>query len=342
MCLIIAPREPTGKLLLDDEKLRDAFRQNDDGWGFMWLDTKDGKPSLGRLRGLAIEDLIAAYATLKEMPGLHLHLRTKTHGLVDVKNCHPFAVTSDTLLMHNGIFRINTLLPDRSDTWHYAALISRRFAEHGNTDPIYEDAKWQKDTEDYFSYSKGVFLREDGKRWICNEKHGTWHEDQWYSNTSGAPWIYRSNWTPSRVYMGGYHHMSDSLYEDFGEHGLAVVRGNAEQRGSVQPALSAGWRKQTKRGATPDCQLCDDGAGTVSCKCCGAFVCSDCRTYCKGYGHICDRCVSEHSSGTQPIVNEKEEVTSETSQGGGDGGVGQGEQCGQECGGQESVGGKAQ
>jgi hypothetical protein len=341
MCLIIAPKEPTGKLVLDADKLRSAFTQNDDGWGFMWLDEKDGAPSLGRMRGLLVDELVAAYDTLKDKPGLHLHLRTKTHGLVDVKNCHPFAVTTDTLLMHNGILRVDTLLPDRSDTWHYAALISRRFAEHGDTNPIYFDEKWQEDTAKFFGTSRGVFLREDGKRWICNEKYGTWYEDQWYSNTGGAPWIKpKYDYSHQSYPMHGYY-MSDSIYEDYGD-GLGYVRqpisGKHSDRGSLrQPGLAAGWRKQDR---WPGCQLCNDGDGTVSCKSCGSFVCGDCRTYWKGFGHLCDRCLSEHAGGTQPIVEEKEGVKDETGTGVGHGAVGQEEQCVQECGGQGSVGGE--
>lgn len=327
MCLIVAPRNPDGQLVLTPEQLTQAFARNSDGWGLMWLDEDKDGPTIQRMRGLKLDELLTAYEVLKNKRGLHLHLRTRTHGKTDTANCHPFPIGGDTYLMHNGVFRIDEIFNDRSDTWHYAALTSTRLLEYGSTDPIFTDEGWQKATERFFGGgSKGVFLRADGKRFIANESAGTWFEEQWYSNTSGAPWTYTRSFTTyggsSYVYMGGdydaavkYRSYADGTWKDEDEKtpskGVAV--------GEVVGQLFAGWRNS--RNKTP-CGYCKDGNGTAKCMVCDERVCTNCREWVvEERAHICLDCMAK-------LMALDEEKTDATKTDDRHGGVGEGQQQG--------------
>lgn len=328
MCLIVAPRKPDGHLVLTEDQLKQAFARNSDGWGFMWLETdEEGGEVIQRMRGLQLDEFLAAYEALKGERGLHLHLRTRTHGKTDVANCHPFPIGEDSYLMHNGVFRIDDIFSDRSDTWHYAALTSARLMEFGSTDPIFDNEDWQKSTAKFFGSSKGVFLRADGKRFIANESSGTWFEEQWYSNTGGAPWTYTRSFTTgygNYVYMGAdrdagvlYRSYADGTWEDdkTPAKGTAVV---AEVK-QVVGQLFAGWRNG--RNKTP-CGFCTDGNGTAKCLVCDERVCTNCREWIvEERAHICLDCMAK-------LMVLEEEKTDATKTDDRDGGVGQEQQQG--------------
>jgi len=159
--------------------LEEGFRCNGHGAGFVTAHR-------GRLeicKGFFTFDAFrAAY-----IPHAHkqsaIHFRLATHGDRNEANCHPFAVTDEIALIHNGILPIDTSdAKEMSDTWHYVeyvlkplALENRDFYSHGSIKFLGESA---------ISGSKFVFLRADGDWDIWNREDGHWNGDIWYSNKS--------------------------------------------------------------------------------------------------------------------------------------------------------------
>lgn len=98
MCLII--NREKGQTI-SGEFFKDVHSRNKDGWGVMYNSTKDGRVIVKK--GLVLEEFLTLYDTLqsKDIPCV-IHFRMKTHGPVNVENCHPFEVVRGVHFMHNG------------------------------------------------------------------------------------------------------------------------------------------------------------------------------------------------------------------------------------------------
>lgn len=115
MCLIIE----CNKHIPISYKLMEEFqRRNDDGFGFMWV--QDGELKTYKTPNGSLEELYAKYQELMEFDPV-IHLRQKTHGLIDHENTHPYPVgTTGIWLMHNGVLSGgNQEDTSKSDTWHF-------------------------------------------------------------------------------------------------------------------------------------------------------------------------------------------------------------------------------
>jgi len=176
MCLAIY--KPS-KAQVDWDALEEGFRCNAHGAGFVTA----RKGVLEIHKGFFTFDAFrAAY-----LPHAHkqaaIHFRLATHGDRNEANCHPFSVTDEIAMIHNGILSIDTSdAKEMSDTWHYVqyvlrplALENRDFYSHGSIKFLGESA---------ISGSKFVFLRADGDWDIWNQDDGHWKGDLWYSNRS--------------------------------------------------------------------------------------------------------------------------------------------------------------
>lgn len=176
MCLAIY--KPS-KASVDWDALEEGFKCNGHGAGFVTAH----KGVLEIQKGFFTFDAFrAAY-----MPHVHkqaaIHFRLATHGDKNEANCHPFSVTDEIAMIHNGILSIDTSdAKEMSDTWHYVEYVlkplaeeSRDFYSHGSIKFLGEAA---------ISGSKFVFLRADGDWDIWNQDDGHWQGDIWYSNRS--------------------------------------------------------------------------------------------------------------------------------------------------------------
>jgi hypothetical protein len=176
MCLAIY--KPS-KAQVDWDALEEGFRCNSHGAGFVTAH----KGVLEVHKGFFTFDAFReAY-----LPHAHkqaaIHFRLATHGDKNDANCHPFSVTDEIAMIHNGILSIDTSdAKEMSDTWHYVeyvlkplALENRDFYSHGAIKFLGEAA---------ISGSKFVFLRADGDWDIWNQEDGHWKDDMWYSNRS--------------------------------------------------------------------------------------------------------------------------------------------------------------
>lgn len=176
MCLAIY--KPSD-VLPDWGALEEGFKFNRDGAGFVAV--SDGKlvVSKGHFTFDAFREAYRPYVDLQAA----IHFRWATHGKKDTQNCHPFLITDDLAVIHNGVLNIKCdLNDDMSDTWHYVQHILTPMAER---DP---DFFWQPEMiflgESAIKGSKFVFLRADGETMIWNESDGHWAGDIWYSNAS--------------------------------------------------------------------------------------------------------------------------------------------------------------
>lgn len=130
MCIIVAV--PANVQMPSDDVLKECFRSNPDGAGFMFADGKRVKIRKGFMKW---EDFVAALDA--EQPpknsGLVMHFRIATHGKVQPSCCHPFPVSAerDDLkatsidcrwgVAHNGIIsgrNTNTEWSDSMDFIH--------------------------------------------------------------------------------------------------------------------------------------------------------------------------------------------------------------------------------
>lgn len=184
MCILI--HHPVGTMLTD-EHFADFYDKNPDGFGAII--------NVGHK-----VDVIKRVGTLNEIQRLYdkhiagreaiIHMRWRTHGDIDLHNCHPYEVVPGLWMAHNGVLSHgNTADPAKSDTWHYINDVLRPLL---TKDPelIHEEA-FQKLVAAHIGYSnKFGFMDHEGRTVILNKQSGIEHDNVWYSNTYA--------WTPGK------------------------------------------------------------------------------------------------------------------------------------------------
>lgn len=182
MCLAIY--KPAG-ITIPEDHLERGFDSNPHGAGFAYVDPE---------RGLVIEKgffkfkkFIAAWRKVDTLQAV-VHFRFATHGKRNEANCHPFPVTPDLCMVHNGIIDIDcSKARKKSDTWHFVEQVVKPFVGH-NPDSFFTCDATRLLVEEYVRGSKLVFLASDGRFSIFNEKLGDWDKGVWYSNTCYRAW----------------------------------------------------------------------------------------------------------------------------------------------------------
>jgi hypothetical protein len=114
MCLIIECKKdiPISRELMDE-----FVGRNNDGFGLMYV--KDNKLETEKYFDGTPDQLWERYEATKEYEPV-IHLRMKTHGLIDHTNTHPYYCIHGIWLMHNGVLSIgNSSDTNKSDTWHF-------------------------------------------------------------------------------------------------------------------------------------------------------------------------------------------------------------------------------
>jgi hypothetical protein len=125
MCLIIyKPRHAEVPVDL----LRSAAEHNPDGFGLMffggsnWVNVK-------RRPITCFNALCRAYRSVGDQECV-IHLRLRTRGDITAANTHPFRVTPDVYIAHNGTLDIDYRVQGRSDSWHAANDYLRPILRH--------------------------------------------------------------------------------------------------------------------------------------------------------------------------------------------------------------------
>jgi glutamine amidotransferase len=194
MCLAIY--KPS-KVSIDWDALEEGFRCNSHGAGFVTV--HGGKLTISK--GFFTFDAFrAAYLPYERMQAA-IHFRLATHGEKDAGNCHPFPVTDEIAMIHNGVLPIDTSDDkSRSDTWHYVEYVLKPLAAESRS--FYSHSSIKFLGEAAISGSKFVFLRADGDWTIWNQDEGHWADDVWFSNKSYQKSFGFASW-PKRMEIVG-------------------------------------------------------------------------------------------------------------------------------------------
>ena len=180
MCIAIV--KPAGATITK-ETLGYCHDRNPDGCGFAYVNVdRNGKRKLRTRKDMEFESfyrkLEKAISKNPESPFL-IHFRIKTHGKIDLANCHPFMVDRNHVFIHNGtISGVGSDL-EKSDTRLFNESVLRVLPKNWN-----QNSGIKKLIEEFISYSKLAVLNLDGEVNIYNENKGEWVDGVWYSNSS--------------------------------------------------------------------------------------------------------------------------------------------------------------
>lgn len=171
MCVIaVLPKH----IALSQKILKNCYENNPDGFGIMAL--VDGKMQIAKSMG-NFDVFLTEYRNFPQNVERALHFRWATHGALDEKNCHPFPVTPDLWLMHNGV--INTCEVDDtfSDTWNFAThdLGREEIIKSWGMDAI-ERPDFKAMLEKISAGSKLFFMDTQGRTLRTFEKD--WHKER--------------------------------------------------------------------------------------------------------------------------------------------------------------------
>ena len=181
MCIIIYNK--TG--ILSKKIIQNSSKNNPDGAGLMYAHA-------GRLyivRDLVNEKIIARYYELrKAMPTVPivLHFRIATDGGITTDNCHPYRISANTALVHNGILReYSGLKSSKSDTRLFIDANLKPFSDAS----LFAAPLLRLIELAIGSGNKFVMMRADGETAILNEKAGVWDKpgENWFSNYTYEP-----------------------------------------------------------------------------------------------------------------------------------------------------------
>lgn len=177
MCLLI--QQPAG-CTFSKVELRDFIARNPDGYGYARAD--HGHIVWGKMVADA-ETIIADY--YQHMAGKEgmLHFRMATHGPTDRANAHPFLVTPEIVLAHNGILNSgNPFCATESDTAHFVKYIVQPIAL-SNPDLLFTP-EWGEMIGNLIGHSNKLTIQHaDGRAVIINSESGVLHKGAWMSNT---------------------------------------------------------------------------------------------------------------------------------------------------------------
>lgn len=210
MCLAIY--QPATKSI-PEEHLREGFKNNPHGAGFMYFDDKG---ELHTYQSMHFDAFIDEYETAWALHGQHspfaIHFRWATHGTQDISNVHPFRMNKHVAVLHNGILPCKIVDKSMSDT----AAFVRDYL--GNMPRNWQDNEFLFDmVEEYCRGSKLVIMTNDPEAEYCayivNEDAGHWHEGVWYSNASYACAKPRGMVTYKSAEISAQTFEQDSLYD---------------------------------------------------------------------------------------------------------------------------------
>ena len=214
MCLLV--NQPSTTRFTEDF-IADVYEKNSDGFGVMYAE--DGKLHVYKCLPTSAKDMYEFYQAHAEGRDCVWHARMKTHGDIDLDNCHPYRVTDDIWLAHNGVLSTgNNADRSKSDTWHFIRNVIAP-ALTANPD-LMLDHDWQRMIGSIIgSSNKFGLVRADGEIVIINEQSGVNFVGAWLSNTyawSTTKFGFRSSYQGQVGYTDLYSR--NGYYEDEGRY----------------------------------------------------------------------------------------------------------------------------
>lgn len=244
MCILIHHYADTNFEL---DHLRDFFSKNSDGFGAL-VKQPDGVKVIKTVGNL--DEIHELYNNEVKGHEAVIHFRMKTHGDIDLFNCHPYQVTENLWMAHNGILSTgNTADPSKSDTWHYIENYLKPLLAR---DPqlIHEPA-FQKLIESHIGYSnKFGFMDGDGKVVIINRQAGVTHLKAWLSNTyawSPSRWGYYQNYGTTSSLQAADRY--NKYYQGFDNYDI-WDKGSQVMEKKTKPLTRKEKRKAKKQAAS--------------------------------------------------------------------------------------------
>ena len=185
MCLLVT--QSADSPILSAEWLEDFYDSNSDGVGVMYA--FDGRLVVEKLLPKDGKEFVQFYNEHIHGRECAFHLRMKTHGHIDLINCHPYEILNyedhgiDLWLMHNGILHTDNKADiTKSDTWHYIndylrpmLIDNPDFAFHPSFNALISDH--------IGSSNKFVIMDNFGRQAVLNEPQGVYWGGRWLSNT---------------------------------------------------------------------------------------------------------------------------------------------------------------
>lgn len=245
MCILI--HHPAGTHFSQDQLL-DFFSKNSDGFGAIVKrgDTVEVLKSIG-----TFEEINALY--IEQVSGYEaiIHFRMKTHGAIDIANCHPYEVVPGVWMAHNGVLSTgNHKDPKMSDTWHYIQDFLKPVLEQDVT--LIHNPGFQRMIASHIGASnKFGFMNQDGEVVLINEASGVWHQEIWYSNTyAWTPWKFGLGKQPAPIAPAGYSRYGyDNEYGGWYERNSkanASVKTKQDSLFDERYASSSSWKFSNK------------------------------------------------------------------------------------------------
>lgn len=201
MCLLV--NQPAGTKF-DDAFLKGVYDRNSDGLGVMY--SKDSLLHYAKIVPNTFEDFKHFYKEHIEGHDCAWHARMKTHGDIDLTNCHPYWVLTEDdgypiMLMHNGVLSTGNVKDrSKSDTWHFINDYLRPMLLSNPT--WFTSDEFAKMVSSFIGYGNKFSLMDAyGNLVTLNKSAGTTHEGAWLSNTYAwdAPrptWNFNKGKTP--------------------------------------------------------------------------------------------------------------------------------------------------
>jgi hypothetical protein len=185
MCLLVTQTKSSP--ILSNEWLEDFYAYNSDGIGVMWAN--HGDLVIKKVLPKSADDFIHFYHSEIANKDCAFHLRMRTHGDIDLTNCHPYEVLTrsehgiDLWLMHNGILSTgNKADESKSDTWHYINDYLRPMLS-ANPDFAFHPSFAEIVGEHIGSSNKFVLMDNEGRQAVINQNAGVYWAGLWLSNT---------------------------------------------------------------------------------------------------------------------------------------------------------------
>jgi len=183
MCLIInKPKDA----FFDDDFLKGVYNLNSDGIGVMYAE--NNALNIQRIVPRTEAEALQFWHENIAHRECVVHFRMKTHGDIDLRNCHPYQVISaeegyPLYLVHNGILSTgNAADKSLSDTAHYIQDFLRPMLLK-NPEFFMTDAFRQIISSHIGFSNKFVLMDAYGNTVTINRLAGVQHNGAWLSNT---------------------------------------------------------------------------------------------------------------------------------------------------------------
>ena len=185
MCLLVTQTKNTPTL--PDVWLSDMFSFNSDGIGVMSV--HNNQLVIKKELPKTANEFIKFYKDNIQGKNCSFHLRMRTHGEIDLLNCHPYEILNkkddglDMWLSHNGILSFgNDADKTKSDTWHYIKNYLKPMLKD-NPSLAFNNAFIKVIGDHIGSSNKFVIMDSKNRQSVINRTSGVYWGGMWLSNT---------------------------------------------------------------------------------------------------------------------------------------------------------------